>query len=258
MTWNADPIAFSFGSLQLHWYGLFFAGGLLAAYFLGEWIFEREGKDKKLLEPYFIYLIIGITIGARGAHVLFYDFDYFAKHPLEALMVWRGGLASHGGAVGAIVATYLFCKKYKVDFSWMLARVSMATMIVVGSIRIGNFFNSEIVGLPTTSSLGVIFKRVDNITRHPVVIYESISYFLIFILLFWLYKRLDSQKFTNIATGLVLTLAFIARFILEYFKTPQSEYANILPISMGQLLSLPFIIIGAILLITGLKKSLLK
>jgi prolipoprotein diacylglyceryl transferase len=170
-------------------------------------------------------------------------------------MVWRGGLASHGGAVGAIVATYLFCKKYKIDFSWMLARVAMATMIVVGSIRIGNFFNSEIVGLPTKSSLAVIFERVDNIPRHPVVLYEAVSYFAIFILVFWLYKKLDSQKFTNIATGLVLTLAFLARFILEYFKTPQSEFANILPLSMGQILSLPFIAVGLILLLIGIKKS---
>ena len=255
MVWNANAIAVSFGSLQIHWYGIFFAGGLLAAYFLGEWIFAREGKDKKLLEPYFVYLIIGIIIGARGAHVLFYDFDYFAKHPLEIFMVWRGGLASHGGALGAIAATYLFCKRYKIDFSWMLARVAMATMIVVGSIRIGNFFNSEIVGLPTKSVFGVVFERVDNIARHPVVLYEAVSYFAIFLLTFWLYKRLDSKRFTNIATGVVLTLAFVARFILEYFKTPQSEFANTLPLSMGQLLSLPFIIVGLILLIIGMKRA---
>ena len=255
MIWSADPIAISLGSLQVHWYGILFASGLLGAYFLGEWIFAKEGKDTKLLEPYFVYLIIGITIGARGAHVLFYDFDYFVKHPAEIFMVWKGGLASHGGAIGAIVATYLWCKRYKIDFGWMLARVAMATMIVVGSIRVGNFFNSEIVGLPTTSALGVVFERVDSKLRHPVVLYEAASYFTIFLLLFWLYKRLDSKKFTNIATGLVLTLAFVARFVLEYFKTPQSEFANALPLSMGQILSLPFIAVGVVLLIAGLKKS---
>jgi len=255
MVWSANPIAFSFGSMQVHWYGIFFATGLLGAYFLGEWMFKKEGKDIKLLEPYFVYLIIGITIGARLFHVFFYDFDYFIKHPIDILKVWQGGLASHGGALGAILATYLFCKRYKLDFSWMIARVAMATMIVVGFIRIGNFFNSEIVGLPTQSAFGVVFERVDNLARHPVVLYESASYFAIFVLLFWLYNRLDSQKFTNIATGLVLTLAFVARFILEYFKTPQSEFANALPMSMGQILSLPFIFVGLFLLARGLKKG---
>jgi len=255
MVWNINPVALSFGAVQLHWYGLFFAGGLLGAYFFGEWIFANEGKDKKLLEPYFVYLIIGITLGARLFHVFFYDFGYFSKHPIEILMVWRGGLASHGGAIGAVVATYLFCKKYKINFAWMLSRVAMATMIVVGSIRVGNFFNSEIVGLPTKSLFGVVFARVDNIARHPVVLYEAVAYFAIFALLFWLYKRVSSQKFTNIAAGLVLILAFIARFVLEYFKTSQSEFANALPLSMGQLLSLPFIFVGVYLLIASKKQS---
>jgi len=251
MVWNIDPIAFSFGSIKVHWYGIFFATGLLGAYFLGEWLFEKEGKDKRLLEPYFIYLIIGITVGARLFHIIFYDLDYFLQHPLDMFKVWKGGLASHGGALGAILATYLFCKKYKIDFKWMMARVAMATMIVVGFIRIGNFFNSEIVGLPTQSTLGIIFQRVDNISRHPVVLYESISYFTIFFILLWLYHKLEYKKFTNIATGLVLTLAFLARFFLEYIKTPQSEFANLLPLSMGQILSLPFIIVGLFLLVKG-------
>jgi len=255
MIWDISPIAISIGNLSIYWYGVFFASGLLGAYLLGEYIFKKENLNPKLLESFFIYLIIGITIGARLAHVLFYDFDYFKKHPIEIFYVWQGGLASHGGVIGAIVAIYLFCKKYNVNFSWMLARSAFAAMILAPLIRVGNFFNSEIVGLPTNSSFGVIFKRVDNIPRHPVVLYESISYFLIFLLLFYLYKKLSSKQFTKITLGIVLFFVFLVRFFLEYLKTPQSEFANILPLSMGQILSLPFIIIGAILLIKNLAKD---
>jgi len=254
MVWNIDPIAITFKDIKIHWYGIFFATGLLLAYFLGEWIFKKEKKDPKLLEPFFIYLLIGITVGARLAHVLFYDFDYFLKHPIEIFYVWQGGLASHGGVVGAIVATYLFCKRYKINFLWMLSRSAFAALLVATFIRIGNFFNSEIVGLPTNSIFKVTFLKVDSIPRHPVVLYEAFSYFLIFLIVFYLYKKLDSKKFTDIAFGLILSLVFLVRFILEYFKTPQSEFANILPLSMGQMLSLPFIVIGVVFIIKGLKK----
>ncbi|NPA28236.1 MAG: prolipoprotein diacylglyceryl transferase [Epsilonproteobacteria bacterium] len=251
---NIDPIAISIGGVQIHWYGIFFALGLLFAYLLGEWIFKRENKNPKLLESFFIYLIIGITIGARAFHIIFYDLDYFLAHPVEIFYVWRGGLASHGGVIGAIVAIYLFCKRYKIDFLWMLSRAALATLIVVTFIRVGNFFNSEIVGLPTDSALGVIFLKVDNLKRHPVVLYEALGYFFIFLLSLWLYIKLPFERFTQIGFALILTLAFSIRFLLEYFKTPQSEFANILPLSMGQILSIPFIIFGVVWLIRAKKE----
>lgn len=246
--WHIDPVAISLGSIKIHWYGIFFALGLLSAFFLGEWIFKREKKDPKLLEPFFLYLIIGITVGARLAHVIFYDIDYYLKHPLEIFYVWEGGLASHGGAIGAIIALYLFCKKYKIDFWWMLSRASLGAVLLAPFIRIGNFFNSEIVGLSTNSSFGVIFDRVDNLPRHPVQLYEALGYFIIFFITLWLYLKLDSKTFTKIGTGFVLFSVFILRFFLEYVKTPQSEFANLLPFSMGQILSIPFILVGAFLL----------
>jgi len=258
MIWNIDPIALNLGAIQIHWYGITFALGLLSAYTLGEYIFKKEGKDTKLLESFFIYLIIGITIGARLAHVLFYDFDYYKNNPLEILYVWHGGLASHGGIVGAILAMWFWCKRYKIDFLWMFARVAMATMLVAAFIRVGNFFNSEIVGLPTDSIFAVVFERVDNIPRHPVVLYEAIGYFLIFLISFYLYKKLDGKKFTQITPGFILTFGFLTRFILEYFKTPQSEFYKELPFSMGQILSIPFIIIGLFWFILGIYKSTKK
>ena len=255
MVWNIDPIALHLGSVQMHWYGILFASGLLSAYFIGEWIFKKEGVDKKLLDPLFFYIVVGIVIGARLFHVIFYDPIYFSQHPLEILQVWKGGLASHGGAIGAIIAIWLFSKKYKLNFWWLLARAMPSTFILATFIRIGNFFNSEIVGLKTNLPWGVIFERVDKFPRHPVVLYEALAYFIIFIILLILYKKLTREQFTNIATGFALFASFSVRFLLEYVKTAQAEFANILPLSMGQILSLPFIILGLFLLIKGAKNA---
>jgi prolipoprotein diacylglyceryl transferase len=247
-----DPVAITIGVVKIYWYGIFFALGLTVAYYLGSWIFKRENRDLKLLEDFFIYLIIGITVGARAFHILFYDLDYFLANPIEIFYIWKGGLASHGGVIGAIVAIYLFSKRKGVDFKWMLARASLGALVVVVFIRIGNFFNSEIVGLPTESIFGVIFSRVDEIKRHPVVIYEALSYLVIFLISIYIYIK--SKNFTEIGFGLILLLGFSSRFILEYFKTPQSEFASTLPLSMGQILSIPFIVIGLLLILKNFKK----
>ena len=251
--WNVNPILFSFGAIKIHWYGVLFATSLLIAYYIGEWMFKRENKDIKLLEHLFIYIVVGLTIGARAFHVLFYDFDYYKAHPIEIFEVWKGGLASHGGFLGVIIALLLFCKRYNINFWWLISRVSIPAILVGAFIRLGNFFNSEIVGLPTNSNWGVVFTRVDNIPRHPVVLYESLSYFLIFFIMLYLYKKLSPNTFTKIGFASILILGFSARFILEYFKTSQSEFANHLPLTMGQILSVPYIVAGIILLIYSIK-----
>lgn len=258
MHWNIDPILLQIGPLKLHWYGLLFALGLLGGYYLTEWMFKRENKDTKLIEPLFLYIVVGMIIGSRLAHVLFYDFSYYLKHPLEVFAIWKGGLASHGGFLGVIIALYLFSKRYNFSFMWLLSRGGIVAMFVATFIRIGNFFNSEIVGAKTLAPWGVVFDRVDNIPRHPVVLYESFSYLLIFLILIYLYKKLPPQKFTNIGFSLTLILGFGARVFLEQFKTTQSEFATNLPLSMGQILSIPFIIIGFILLLKGLKDAKLS
>ena len=254
ITWNIDPVLLHLGAIQMHWYGLLFATGLVVAYMLSEYILKRENRDVALLEPLFTYVVIGLLVGARLAHVIFYDLNYYMQHPLEIMMIWHGGLASHGGFIGAALGVWLFSRKYRVPLMWLLSRATIPAMFVAGCIRIGNFFNSEIVGKATDGSWGVIFARVDNIPRHPVVLYESISYFLICFVLLWLYKHLSAQKFTDIGFALALILGFSARFVLEYFKTAQSEFAHDLPILMGQLLSIPFILTGVLLLIYNLRK----
>ncbi len=253
--WNVDPILLHLGALELHWYGLLFASGLLGGYYLTEWMFKEEAKNQKLIEPLFVYIFVGMVIGSRMFHVIFYDPSYYFAHPLEILQIWKGGLASHGGFLGVIIALWLFSKKYNFSLKWLLSRGSIVAMFIATFIRIGNFFNSEIVGDKTNSNWGVIFDRVDSFPRHPVVLYESLSYFLIFLILITLYKRVSKEFFTKIAFGLTLVLGFGARVFIEQFKSVQSEFANSLPLSMGQLLSVPFIVVGVILIIFALKKS---
>ena len=252
--WNIDPILLNIGPIKVHWYGLIFALGLVAAYSIAEYMFKKEGKDTKLLESLFFYVVVGLIVGARLVHVLFYDPNFYLAHPGEIVKIWHGGLASHGGFIGLMVALWLFSKKHSIDFKWLLARATLPAMFVAGAIRVGNFFNSEIVGKATHTTWGVVFDRVDSIARHPVVLYESFSYFLIFAILFVLYHKVSFKCFSNIALGLTFILGFGARFILEQFKTVQSEFATALPLTMGQLLSIPFILIGIYLLIVGLKK----
>ncbi len=249
VVWDINPIALKIGPLQIHWYGIFFATGLLLAYLLGEWIFKKEKKESKLLEPLFLYIVIGIVVGARLFHVLFYDPIYFLHHPLEIFQVWKGGLASHGGAIGALLGVYFFSRKYNINFWWLFARAMPSTFILAAFIRIGNFFNSEIVGTKTSVPWGVIFTRKDDVIRHPVVIYESISYLIIFLITVYLYKKMPKEQFTKTVPGLAISLAFAIRFILEFFKTSQAEFASYLPLSMGQILSIPFIIGGIFLII---------
>ena len=253
--WNIDPVMLHLGAIQVHWYGLLFAFGLLVGYNLTERMFKAEDKDVKLVEQLFVYVFIGMIVGSRAFHVIFYDPSFYFSHPLEIVKIWKGGLASHGGFLGVIIALWLFSKKYNFSLKWLLSRGSIVAMFIAACIRIGNFFNSEIVGDKTNANWGVIFDRVDSFPRHPVVLYESFSYFIIFLILIFLYKKLSKEMFTNIAFGLTLVLGFGSRMFIEQFKTLQSEFASSMPLTMGQLLSIPFIIVGIILIFIALKKS---
>ncbi len=250
--WNIDPVLLNLGLLKLHWYGLLFAIGLLGAYMITESMFKKEALDIKAVEPLFLHIFIGMIVGSRVFHVLFYDLSYYLAHPIEIFYIWQGGLASHGGFLGVITALWIFSKKYNISLNWLLSRGAVGAMFIATFIRIGNFFNSEIVGDRTNTNWGVIFDRIDSFPRHPVVLYESLSYFLIFILLYGLYKTISYKKFTKIAFGLVLVLGFGSRLFIEQFKSIQSEFASALPLSMGQMLSIPFLLVGLFLLIKGL------
>lgn len=244
LVWNVDPNIFSVGSITIRWYGLLFALSFIMAIKIMEWVFKKEGKKVEDVDTLLIYMMIGTIAGARLGHCLFYDPIYYFSNPLKFLAVWEGGLASHGGAIGIILAGYLFTKKLNYNFIWLLDRIVIPAVLSGFFIRLGNLFNSEIIGLQSNLPWAIIFQRIDNIPRHPVQVYESITYLIIFTILFLTYKKYGIKLKEGFLFGLFMVTVFTARFLLEFIKVKQASYSNDFGISTGQLLSLPFVILG--------------
>ena len=247
--WNQDPDLFSIGPLTIRWYGLLFALGFFLGYVIVRWMYRRENKPERDLDPLLIYMLLGTVIGARLGHVLFYDPGYYLSRPLEILKIWQGGLASHGGAIGILIALYLYARKHPgQSFLWLLDRIAVPTALAGALIRLGNLFNSEIVGEPSDLPWAVVFARVDTLPRHPAQMYESLAYAAVFLLLMAVYRRVGKETPRGLLLGLFLGAVFTARFFIEFVKVPQAAFGTDLALSMGQWLSLPFIIAGALLL----------
>ncbi|MCK5902104.1 MAG: prolipoprotein diacylglyceryl transferase [Cocleimonas sp.] len=254
MTWNIDPILISLGPLKVHWYGLLFALGFIVGFQIMQWIFKRENKPIEDLDALLWFLLIGVVVGARLAHVIFYDPNYYFSDPIRILKIWEGGLASHGGAIGALIGLYLFKRNRSYDYLWLLDRLALPTALLASFIRTGNLFNSEIVGMQTTVPWAIIFERLDTIPRHPAQVYEALSYFFAFGLLLFLYKRTDIKQKSGMLFGLLLSIVFIARLVIEFIKIKQEAYNSDLWLNTGQLLSLPFIFAGLLFIFFALKK----
>ena len=217
-------------------------------------IYKKENKSLENLDSILMYMVIGTVIGARLGHVLFYDPGYYLAHPLEIVMIWKGGLASHGGGLGIIIAIYFYCRKHPDQpFLWLLDRLAIPTALGASFIRIGNFFNSEILGVQSDLPWAVIFDRIDSIPRHPVQLYESITYLIVFIILLTIYRQLFDRLKNGVLFGTMLILIFGARFFLEFIKTHQASYTGDAAFSVGQWLSIPMVIAGIVLLLLGLK-----
>ncbi|MBP8239778.1 MAG: prolipoprotein diacylglyceryl transferase [Saprospiraceae bacterium] len=277
ITWNALPEIVELGPLTLRWYGLLFAMGFLLGLFMVRRMFLAENAPEAWLDKCFIYVVAGAVLGARFGHVFFYDWDYYSQHPGEMLKIWEGGLASHGGAIGIILAMWIFSRTVsKKSILWILDKIVVPTALAGGFIRLGNLMNSEIVGKPTDSGIGFLFKNAARDTwvkceecaqiasscvktgfndmgaemcmvpRHPVQLYESISYFLIFGVLYYTYWKTEKRHKPGYLFGFFLVLIWGVRFVWEYFKMSQggfeSAFGNVL--STGQLLSVPFVLIG--------------
>jgi phosphatidylglycerol:prolipoprotein diacylglycerol transferase len=259
--WNLDPVIVMItDSFPLKYYGALFASGLLLGYYIVRNIYKKEKLPLDNLDSLLVYVIVGTILGARLGHCIFYEPDYFFKHPIEILLpiqkiggvykfVGFQGLASHGGTIGVLIAIILYCKKFKVNFLWLLDRMAIGVPITAAFIRLGNFMNSEIYGKPTNGNWGVVFQRDDLIPRHPTQLYEAFSYLLIFALLFWMYKSERIRKTSGLLFGTFLALLFLARFLIEFFKENQESFENNMLINMGQILSIPFILIGLTLVI---------
>lgn len=265
MIWDIDPVFFSLGSFELRYYTLCFLGGFIVSYIIMLKVFKRENLSQDLLDNLSIYIFVGTILGARLGHCLFYEFDYYKDHPLEMILPFRQtangfeltgfhGLASHGGAIGIITGLALFCYKTKTNFLWLADRLVIVVAIAGALVRFGNFFNSEIIGLPTGSNWGVIFAQVDSVARHPAQLYEAFAYIVLFIILYRWYFKSSSLK-TGTLFGFFLIYLFSARFIIEFVKENQEAFEDAMTYNMGQLLSIPFILVGVYLIWYGSKQN---
>lgn len=267
ITWNLDPtIYWITETFPLKYYGLFFVTGIILAHYVEKRIYAKENIPIENLEKLFIYVVVGIVLGARLGHCLFYDPSYYFQNPIEILLPIKKignfyqftgfqGLASHGGGIGTLIAIGIYCKKYKTNYLWILDKIAIATPIVAVFIRLGNFMNSEIYGKPTNGNWGIIFQRDDLIPRHPTQLYEAFAYLLIFGILMFTYKKTSNEKPNGLIFGLLLFFVFLARFIIEFFKENQVGFEDGMIINMGQILSIPFIIVGLILILKRKKPS---
>ena len=253
ITWDASPEIVKIGPLTLRWYGLLFALGFLLGLYIVRAMFRAEKEPEEWLDQIFIYMVVGAVVGARLGHVFFYDWEYYSQHLSEIPAVWKGGLASHGGAIGIIIALWIFsARTAKRSVLWILDRVVVPTALAGCFIRLGNLMNSEIVGTPSDAPWAFLFVRayppeLADAPRHPVQLYESISYLLTFFLLYWAYWKTSAKEKLGRMFGLFLVLVLgVIRFGLEYFKTSQggfeTEFGDAL--STGQLLSIPFFLVG--------------
>ena len=250
--WHVDPVLFHIGKFGLRWYSLLFVSGFILGWFIFKWFFKREGIDEKLLDPLLYTLLIGTIVGARLGHCLFYQPDYYLgslKGFLEIFMPWKGGLASHGGAIALIIAMIWFAarygKKYNFDFVWIMDHLAIAVAFAAAFIRLGNLFNSEIYGNITSLPWGFIFDlEGETEPKHPTQLYESLSYLLLGIFLILLYKFKLSKTFRGTYIGFFLIICFGMRFLIEFIKEPQVAFEESMALNMGQLLSIPFVLLG--------------
>ncbi len=257
MHWNVDPVIFNIFGFGLRYYPLMFITGITLGYLYVKKRLELNGMGKEHAESMQNFIIAGMIIGARLGHCLFYEPEYYLSNPVEILKVWKGGLASHGGFLGVLFAIYLFSNKWKgKSYFWFIESILPPTVMTAGFIRLGNLFNSEILGVTTDVPWAFIFDRVDPLPRHPAQLYESIAFFSIAFLLHLLWKKNVEPGKWHLGKGLGITfiLTFSARFLIEFLKIEQSAFEKGMILNMGQILSIPFILIGAYLFFVNIEK----
>jgi len=264
--WDIDPAIFSIGSFQLRYYSLCWLLAFASSILVLRRIYIKEQLNMELLMSLALYIFFGVLIGARLGHCLFYDPVYFLSHPLEIFFPLTKdvsgnyhfgytGLASHGGVVGIIVAIFIYCYKKKQSVWDILDKLGLVGPLAGAFIRLGNFFNSEIVGNPTDMPWAIVFRSVDPNPRHPSQLYEALCYLIIFAIVYYIYtKRRDKHKL-GFVFGVTIFLVFVSRFLIEYTKVIQSSFEESLPIDMGQILSIPFILLGFIVVVIKCTKK---
>ncbi|MBQ2779188.1 MAG: prolipoprotein diacylglyceryl transferase [Bacteroidaceae bacterium] len=264
--WDPSMSPFSLFGFEIRYYSICWIVGLALGYFIMQYLYKKQKIADELFEPLFMYCFFGILIGARLGHCLFYEPQYYLSHFWEMILPikmtpdgWKFvgylGLASHGGTIGLFTALWLYCRKTKMKFAIVLDNIAITTPIVAAMIRLGNFMNSEILGRATDGPTGIIFAQVDNVPRHPAQLYEAIAYLLFFVG-GWLLQRKFPQKVgTLFYFGYCLATIFTFRFFVEFLKEVQVDFENGMLLDMGQILSIPFMIIGAACMLYGWKKK---
>ncbi|MFT6746794.1 MAG: phosphatidylglycerol:prolipoprotein diacylglycerol transferase [Glaciecola sp.] len=280
ISWDMDPAIFSIGSLEIRYYGLMWASSFWLGYILLKKIYIKEGVKETLMDPLLYASLIGAVVGARLGHVLFYDFDWYftsnnsahESHVLSVLNIREGGLASHGGAIGGILGIAWYVK-YKIDksFLWVIDRAVIVGALIGLFIRIGNFFNSEIIGVETQKPWGVIFKQkimiwsqdedkivYEDFARHPAQLYEAAAYGIVLILLLFLYRKKSFINQEGKMLGFFFVTVFTARYFIEFVKNSQHGIESLIGsvLTTGQLLSVPFVLIGVWLMVRKSKQPL--
>jgi len=259
--WDPSDSIIDLGFFALRYYSMFFLLAFVSSYIVVKKQFEKYGVDVALMDPLTVYVVLGTLIGARLGHCLFYDFAYYSQHPLEIILPFTftpefritgfQGLASHGGGIGIMVSLILFCRKFKLKLWFMLDQIALVVPLAGTFIRLGNLMNSEIIGKPTDVSWAFIFLKDDNIPRHPAQLYEAIAYLTIFSIVYFMVKKYP--KSPGFYFGMVIFLIFCFRLAVEFIKEDQSAFEAGLLLNMGQILSIPFILTG--LVIMYLKKE---
>lgn len=273
ITWNVDPVALTLGPLSVRWYGILWALGIWLAYWIQIKLYKHEHLPDDWTDKLFMYMVIGVIVGARLGHCLFYEWHllpepvkflgitfkygnpYLAK-PWQLLYIWQGGLASHGGAIGLLTAGYFLNKQFKKGFIWIFDRLVIGVCVCGACIRLGNLMNSEIYGDYTTMPWGFIFARNGETQPcHPTQIYEMLYCLITFIVIWWMYWKKEAYKRTGLIFGVFLLGIFGTRFLLEFIKFNQEAFEENMLLNMGQILSLPFILWGIYLVVHALRKQ---
>jgi prolipoprotein diacylglyceryl transferase len=266
ITWTADPILLHLGSFQLRWYSLMFIIGFAVGFKIEEAMYKREGIPMEWLDKLFLYVFIGTIVGARLGHVFFYGWEYYSQHPLDILKVWEGGLASHGGAIGIIIAVLILAyRDLKVNPLFLFDRLVVPVALVATLIRTGNLFNHEIYGHPTDLPWGFRFilnkgawqagaEPIFSEPSHPTQIYEGLIYLAVFALLMWMYWKRNAQLRQGLIFGVFLLGIFGTRIFIEIVKNNQEAFENDMFMNMGQLLSIPFVIVAIWLIIRAYRR----
>lgn len=262
--WHVDPILIHIGSGGLRWYSLLFISGFILGWFLFKWFCKREKVSVDMLDPLLYTLLIATIVGARLGHCIFYQPDYYFgswQGFLEIFMPWKGGLASHGGAIALVLAMWWFAKhyggRYDVDFLWLMDHLCITVAFAGCLIRLGNLFNSEIYGDVTNLPWGFYFDlRGETEPKHPTQLYEAVSYFVLGVIMLCLYDKKFDKMYRGTFFGLFLICCFGMRFLIEFIKEPQVGFEQDMVLNMGQCLSIPFILTGIILVIWSYRNKI--